>query len=279
VSASQFSKDVTGVVPATAAETGTVHRAIRVLAAVAEAHGPVRVGEVAQRTGLAPSTSHRLLHLLRKEGWVQWSASAHSYSIGAELLRIASRVVASVGITDIAQEFLDRIVQRFSETVVLGLYLPTQPAVSFVARADGLHSLQYRLPMHQPLSLLHGASGKAILAYLPDDIVNAAWNCEPAAPIGLLGALPPRAALALSLKRIRKDGYAITEGERLPGAQGVAAPIFAASGVIGCLCITAPKGRVPRPMVQTMARELMGEAQTLSRILGATAEAPSGESH
>lgn len=251
------------------AETGTVHRAVRVLTALAEANGAIRVSELAQRIGLAPSTTHRLLHLLKKEGLVQWSAGNHSYSIGSELLRISSRVVAAIGITDIAQEFLQRIAQRFGETVVLGLYLPTQPAVSFAARADGTHALQYRLPMHQPLSLLRGASGKSILAYLPEDVIGRAWAGEVMMPGGT-AALPSRTAMVQSLKRIRKEGHAITEGERLPGAQGVAAPIFGSSGVLGCLCITAPKGRVPKMMLQAMVHELTTEANALSRILGAT---------
>jgi DNA-binding IclR family transcriptional regulator len=256
---------------ASGTETGTVHRAVRLLTALAEANGEVRVGELAGKLGLAPSTTHRLLHLLKKEGLVQWLAHTHSYSIGPELLRISSRVVASVGITEVAQDFLHRLVQRFSETVVLGLYLPTHPAVTFAVRADGLHALQYQLPMHQPLSLLRGASGKSVLAFLPEEVASRAFAVEHMMPGGAAD-LPSRVAMAQSLKRIRRDGFAMTEGERLPGAQGVAAPIFGSAGVIGCLCITAPKGRVPRHLVQSMANELVAEAHSLSRIFGATTE-------
>lgn len=248
---------------------GTVHRAVSMLAALADAGGPVRISELAQRVHLAPSTTHRLLHLLMNEGLVQWSAKTHSYSIGAELYRIASRVVSNVGIGDLALGHLQRLAQQFGETALLGLYVPLHPALSFVARADGPHALQYRLPMNQPLSLLRGASGKSVLAFLPEAVSDRAFRVDALFSTTNITPMPSRQLLAQSLRRIRKDGYAITEGDRLPGAQGVAVPIFDAKGVAGCICITAPKSRVNKTLVQSMLRETLREAAALSEVLGA----------
>lgn len=248
---------------------GTVHRAVSMLAALADAAGPVRISELAQRVHLAPSTTHRLLHLLMDEGLVQWSAKSHSYSIGAELYRIASRVVSNVGIGELALNHLQRLAEQFGETALLGLYVPLHPALSFVARADGPHALQYRLPMNQPLSLLRGASGKSVLAYLSEDVFDRAWRADALFSATNITHLSSRQLVIQSLRRIRKDGYAITEGDRLPGAQGIAAPIFDAKGVVGCICITAPKSRVNKSLVPSMLRETLREAAALSQVLGA----------
>jgi len=74
------------VVP-TPASTGTVSRALQLLAVLADAKGPVAVKHVANTMGLAPSTAHRLLQLLRKEGFVDAAASGRLYDIGAQFYR------------------------------------------------------------------------------------------------------------------------------------------------------------------------------------------------
>ena len=57
---------------------------------------------------------------------------------------------------------------------MFGLHLPEQGKMSFVGRADGAQRLKYQIDMFTPVSLVWGASGKAILAYLPADAVKAA---------------------------------------------------------------------------------------------------------
>jgi DNA-binding IclR family transcriptional regulator len=71
------------------------------------------------------------------------------------------------------------------------------------------------------------------------------------------------------LQLVRRRGFAVSEGEKLPGAQGIAAPVFGPDGIVGCLCITAPKGRIPRDSVLTIGRAVALEAAELSRALGA----------
>jgi hypothetical protein len=57
---------------ASAAEpnSGTVSRALSLLSTLADAGGPATIKEVTERMALPPSTVHRLLHLMRVEGFV-----------------------------------------------------------------------------------------------------------------------------------------------------------------------------------------------------------------
>src|SRR3546814_14265980 len=82
----------------------------------------------------------------------------------------------------------------------------------------------------RPVPLYWGASGKAILAFLPDDEIEQILRREGASPAS--GEKPPslRARMA-ELREVRERGYAISEGQKLPGARGVAAPVFDAKGV------------------------------------------------
>jgi DNA-binding IclR family transcriptional regulator len=246
-------------------ETGTVHRVARLLSAIANSSGSVRVSSLATAVGLAPSTTHRLLHLLRREGLVDWSADGHNYSIGAELYRLSARVIGQRKIADVAQPYIDRLAHRFGEAALFGVAIPSIPAMIFVARADGQHPLQYRIQMNHHLSLLWGASGKSILAFADEALRDRVLAHER----GQGSPAPPLKELEAALQLVRRRGFAVSEGEKLPGAQGIAAPVFGPDGIVGCLCITAPKGRIPRDSVLTIGRAVALEAAELSRALGA----------
>jgi DNA-binding IclR family transcriptional regulator len=254
-------------VAAFASPVGTVSRALQLLAVLADAQGEVSIKYVADTMGLAPSTAHRLLQLLRSEGFVQPRRGTRQYAIGTEFYRVAARVVDSVKAPDVAREFIEQLALKFDETVLLGLYMPAQRSISFAARADGQQMLRYKIELHRPLSLVWGASGKSVLAFLPADEVAATLADETPSPV--TGQLPPPlSGLAQELHVIRECGYAISESEKLPDARGIAAPVFGPGGVIGCLCPTSPKARMPHGSIEEIGREVVISARELSRVLG-----------
>lgn len=248
--------------------SGTVSRALKMLTFIADAGGNVTVKQVAEEMGLAPSTVHRLLNLLRSEDYVEAKGKAGTYSIGPQFYRVAARVVSLVPLAELAQPVLDEIVHKYDETVVFGIYLPAERAMSFAARSDGKQKLTYRMDMNRPLSLVWGASGKAILAFLSDETVTDILRTEGLSPGN--GAEPPSLeTLHEQLTDIRLHGYAVSNGEKLPGAKGIAAPVFGASGVIGSLCLTSPEGRLADADMRQIAESIAGHAHTLSCLMGA----------
>src|SRR3546814_16357197 len=140
--------------------------------------------------------------------------------------------------------------------------------MNFGYRADGNQRLTYQNDLHRPLSLYWGASGKAILAFLPDDEIEQILRREGASPAS--GEKPPslRARMA-ELREVRARGYAISEGQKLPGARGVAAPVFDAKGVFGCLCMTSPPEPMPHASIHALEMDTLATSDELSRFLGA----------
>lgn len=249
------------------AGTGTVSRALALLTLLADAGGSVTVKQVGDSLQVPPSTAHRLLQLLRKEGFVD-AAAGGQYGIGPQFYRVAARVVGGKSPTAIAQPAIEAIAGIFNETVVFGLYLPTEGALSFAARADGQQKLKYQIDLHQPLSLVWGASGKSVLAFLPEPVTAAILAAEGPSPA--TGASRPTAdALAAELAGIRARGWAVSESEKLPDARGIAAPVFGPAGVIGCICLTSPKARMPHASIDAIGQEVAARAKALSHDLGA----------
>jgi DNA-binding IclR family transcriptional regulator len=248
--------------------TGTVSRALLLLSTLADAGHPVTVKEVSERMGLPPSTVHRLLQLMRAEGFVAPIAGSRQYTIGTELYRVSARIVNETKIPKLAQGFIEALASQFDEAVLFGVYLQSRLALSFVARADGNQVLKYQIELQQPLSLVWGASGKAVLAFLPDEIVAKILASEGPSPTE--GKQPPDLdELQQILRVIRSRGYAVSEAEKLPGARGIAAPVFGPAGVIGSICLTSPKARMPHGNIEDIGRSVATAARELSRALGA----------
>jgi DNA-binding IclR family transcriptional regulator len=63
------------------------------------------------------------------------------------------------------------------------------------------------------------------------------------------------AQLEHDLQQIRRTGWAQAEGERIPGAFGLAAPFFADGSIAGSLTFTIPRFRAEKidvPSLRTM---------------------------
>jgi DNA-binding IclR family transcriptional regulator len=75
--------------------------------------------------------------------------------------------------------------------------------------------------------------------------------------------------LEQELRRIRERGYACSTGQRIPGAVGLAAPIFGPAGrVIGDLWLTIPESRFQPRTEADLARLVIDYARRVSEPLG-----------
>jgi DNA-binding IclR family transcriptional regulator len=256
------------------APVGTVERVIVLMRALAEVSGSTNLKQLSDSTGLPPSTVHRLLALLMKQRIVERGEQAQSYRVGPEYYRLASLVVSAVSTRDVAQPFMERVVQATGETCLLMRYMKGPRKVMLEHSVDGPHQLRYFVRLYQPLSLLWGAPGRTILAFLPQAEVDAAR--AQGKPSLLAGENPPDArTLAASLRNIREKGYAMSFGEQIGGAVGFAAPVFLGNGeVFGSLCITMPRQRFDAAQAATIAQVLCREAADLSTAFGHTAPLP-----
>ncbi|RLV57136.1 IclR family transcriptional regulator [Aeromicrobium phragmitis] len=258
---------------------GTVARAMRLLSAVVDAEGPASVNALADASALPASTTHRLLGLLVDVGMVTHDPQLRSYSVGPETYRLAARTLQTVDLPGILQPVLDRLAGTFGETVIFGLYSPATSTLSFAGRADGDHVLQYRIELNTPTSVLWGASGKAVAAFLPDEELAAAYERESRGTGGGRSnggsELPALERLREDLAVVREQGYVESQGEKLPGARGIAVPVVGPRGVVGSLTLTHPQNRAPAGDAESIVAALQDGAEEIARYFGATGKAVS----
>ena len=210
--------------PVRKAVSGTVARTVQILRFIGE-RKITTIREASAALMLAPSTVHRLFDLLAREGMIQQDKSERGYRAGCGILphRRASR--RPFDLRTIALPIMREVVAACEETCVLGLYLRTLHKMTFAERVNSILLLRYQLPMNIHLSLLSGASGRSILAFLPPDQIELILQEERA---GSKKATASQADLVRELKTIRKRGFAVSHGEMISGAMAFAAPVIGA---------------------------------------------------
>ena len=248
---------------------GPVVRSLNVVRLLAESGGRTTIQAASAALDLAPSTVHRLLDILVRDGMVERDKAERSYRIGPELFRIAARIVERNDMRTLALPVLHEVVELCDETCFLGVYLPIPRKMIFAEKVDSSQLLRYQLPMNMPMSVLWGASGLAILAYLPQDQITQILAEEGPAP-NSGEPVPSRATLDRRIAKIRARGFAITHGQKLVNAVGISAPVFGASGtVVGSLVITVPHSKFSAANEHRLGHLLSDKATMLSYRLGA----------
>jgi DNA-binding IclR family transcriptional regulator len=203
-----------------------------------------------------------------QEGIIERAPSRALYGPGLEFVRIASLVSAKIHIVDLAKPIMRALADECDETCVLLRHIPLSRKVMAMHAEYSAHPLRYQIEMFQPHSLIWGATGRAVLAFLPEEQIEIAMKDNDPSPVSR-EQLPSRSAFLKELRDIRERGYAVTHGQKIAGAVGFAAPLFNSERqVIGCLSITVPKARFNQKGAAKLSSLLLAGAGKLNRSLG-----------
>jgi DNA-binding IclR family transcriptional regulator len=245
----------------------SVDRAVRILKALGEHPGRLGLSDLADRVGLAKTTVHGLLRTLQDHRLVEQHAESDKYQLGPELLQLGNSYLDLNELRSHALAWSEQLATQAGEAVRVGVpHRDAALVVHHVFRPDT--SLQV-LEVGALLPLHATALGKALLAYLDDDVVADL----------VAGGLPrltghthiAPAAVRRELASIREIGYAVEREESLLGEGGIAAPIFdRRTEPIGAVGIAGPKERVlRRNRLPQLAAFVVEAARGISRDLGA----------
>lgn len=246
--------------------SGTVARVAKLLRVLVESDAPTPLNILAERMGLPASTTHRLLHLLAEQGFVARDARGKDYRVGLELFRIGSLVASRMQVTEVAAGFMQAVVDACDETCMLSLREATTHSFMIARVIYGSHPLRYEVDLYQRSSLVWGAPGRGILAFLPETEIEAAIAIERASPVRTRQR--NLASVKQELAQIREAGFAVTKGQNISGAVGISAPIFDAGGVVGALSVTIPESRFNDNKQSEVASIVLAQARRLSKTLG-----------
>jgi IclR family transcriptional regulator, acetate operon repressor len=240
--------------------TQAVDRAARLLSEVVHAPDPVTFTELSEVTGLAKSTTSRLLLALERNHLVR--RDDHGRFLPGEMfVSFAWRGGADTSLVAVARPFLERLGRATGETINLGV--AAGHGVEQIAQVDCTYLIGGTNWVGRPVPLHASGLGKVLLAYGAAKL-----------PRGELQRCTERTitgeeALRAELAAVRARGYAVTDEELEAGLIAFAAPVFRYDGaVVAAMSVSAPTSRMTREAAANAARQCVDEAAGLSAALG-----------
>jgi DNA-binding IclR family transcriptional regulator len=166
----------------------------------------------------------------------------------------------------IALPHMERLRDECGESVVLAELHGAH--VVPVMRADGLHEMRMNQEVGRRYPAHAGATGKVLLAHLPPDQLKevlAGASFERLTP----ATVTAESKLLPELDRVRVAGTAVTNGERVPEAVAISAPVFDADGrVVVALTISGIASRYTREQLSADALRVTEVAAAISADAG-----------
>jgi IclR family transcriptional regulator, KDG regulon repressor len=236
-----------------------VERALDILLCFSQEDPMLSLTQVAERVGISKSTGHRLLATLERKRFVNRDFATGNYCLGFRFIEMASLVFRHAELERCVQPHLHRLSAECGETVDLaildGAHVVYLQVVESAQRVRIAAEVGHRLPVFCT------ATGRAFMAYLPDEQVHAILNEG-------LTRYTAHTRLALpdlweAVRIVRAQGFAMSEQEYEQDINAVAAPILDATRYpVAVIAVVGPSYR--------LSRELMAQ---LGPVVRATAEA------
>jgi DNA-binding IclR family transcriptional regulator len=218
-----------------------VNRALSILAALAAGSEPLTLAEIAQATGLYKSTILRLMASLEGAGYTSRFRDGR-YGLAASAFRLGLAYELQNPLRQHILPILNDLVSQGTESSSFHvLHSPTTRLCLF--RVNSAHSTLDRVEAGGVLPLHRGAAGRVLLAYSGDS--NPAHE------------------------QLRRDGYALSRGERDPACCGLAAPVFGPTGeTVGSISLSGPSQRFTTSTIARMRNLLLKACESATRSLG-----------
>jgi len=219
----------------------TVERALDILLCFSRQTPELTMTQIAELVGINKSTVHRILGTLEEKHFVERDMSTGAYRPGINLVQTAYLAIEYNDLRRLAGPFMRRLVEQYRETITLGELDGFE--VLYLDVIESPQRVKLAAAIGQRLPAFCTASGKAILAYAPDEFVQ--HILESTLPQYTPNTLHSPEALLASLRQIREQGYAISVQEFEEGINAVAAPILGLNNQpIASIAVAGPSFRL-----------------------------------
>lgn len=243
--------------------TQTLGRAIDILFVLAESGATLTVSEIAEKVGIPDSTAYRFIQTLIKNGFVERKGRSQ-IGLGLRIFDLARSLSQQIEkeLLVIARPVMEELTALTNETSVL--FVRSGSKAICIENVTSPRLIRFQIENGRVLPLNSGASGKTLLAYENDKVI------EEMCKLFVEEATKP--LLLEQLVSIRKAGYCYTLGEVDTDAFAIAAPILdPQQRIVASLSATGPIHRLSEKEIPVYIEHVKAAASQISCKLGALA--------
>ena len=215
---------------------------------------------------ISQTTAYRILNTLLKHQLLIYNEKTKHYKLSRKLLTLGYKALNEHSQLDIILPKLREIRDLVKETVCYGI-LGEQKGI-FIEQAQGNHTFKFVLDPGKSFELHCSAPGKAILAFLPNNIREKYIN-EISFIKHTNHTIINIEQYLIELEEVKKNGYAIDNEEELIGVICIGVPIFDFKNYpCGAIWTSGPKGRLDKQTITKNAKILSEFSKIISYELG-----------
>ncbi len=241
-------------------------RGLTLLERLAEAEGGVSLVDLAQRVGLAPSTTHRLLNTLEKMDYVHQAGDLGLWLVGVKAFTVGSAFLANRDLAGQSHPFLYRLMEQSGETTNLAVVDRGEAVVVAQVQCPEMMRMQVKLGSRAPL---HASGvGKALLASMTkadvEDILH-----ERGLPRITPSTIDTPEKLWVALREIAQRGYAYDDEEHAVGLRCVSSALYDEHAEpLGAISVAGPRSRISDERALELGALVANTAARLTHALG-----------
>lgn len=197
---------------------------------------------IAKQLGLTKSMTYKYIQTLECAGYLVRELDGSTLRLGPRVLELAHSARNPSLVADLAYPVLEEVVARTNETALLATRMGNRAVC--LAKVESRHSLKlsYRLGDTYPLHA--GATAEVLLAWLDDKLLDRVLSSLEFERF-TDKTIESSDRLRKRLTSIRRNGFAVSEGELDAGIFTFAAPVFDQNlNVVASLSIGGPLQRL-----------------------------------
>jgi IclR family transcriptional regulator, pca regulon regulatory protein len=242
-------------------------RGLTILSTFTVKRPSLKVSEIAKLTHLDQATVFRFIYTLEKLGYLVRDEDTKRYHQSVRLLSLVLPARIGITVREVALPVMHELSNAISETVKLAVLDGVD--IVIVALYENLEKLVYSTPIGHRLPAYCSDQGKVMLAYQPIENWDRLISKIDFGKGTEKTILDPQ-TFREELLKIRRQGYAIQDGELTPGLGGIAAPIYEHGGnVIAAINISGLSTQILHDeKLKTYIDELQNSAKVISAKLG-----------
>ena len=202
--------------------TRSVERVLKVLRSFTVEHPARTYLEVAEETGIPPTTVFRILQILTQEGFLEQEEPAGRYQMGVEVVRLGDAYLRSKPLVQVGMRWLDTLVARAGLSAYLGIRDGSR-SIGILGR-DGPGPLSLTTRFRESMPLYATALGKALIMYVSHDELAELFS-PPPWPTRTPNSISTLEQLRENLQKARLRGCTLDNEEGTLGVRCVGTAI------------------------------------------------------
>lgn len=249
--------------PDSSLQVPALQRGLALLEHLAAEPAGATLSELGAALDLSPTSVFRLAGALGELGYLSRDEKTKRFAVTQKLLRLGQPHSGSRSLVECAIEPMRTVLRATGETTQL--CCRTEAFCVVVEQLPALHPFKYIVDLGSRPPVYCCAPGKAMLAFLPDDELEATL-ARIKFERHTARTITSRRALLAELERVRAKGYAVDCDEHFEGVHCVAAPLLDRHGhTIAAITIAGPAARIPESKFDRYGQVIIASAHEAAR--------------